>query len=227
MQIEILSEDKSSTAVLQSIMDQLLARRDIRHQVCIRPHRGKGFYPANFWKKPARYASGLMDLLPAKVRAYAEIYDPAELILVVVMDADDEDPNQVYRRLEKILLDFGDRLAYVIGISVEETESWLLADAQAISRAYPQADLALLNQYEQDSIVGTWEFLAAVLYGKDADRIIDIGYPAVGQYKHEWARRISPYLELDRNQSPSFQRFRNRFECVLDRLEAQFDRQES
>lgn len=226
MRIEILSEDKSSTAVLQSIMDQLLAKRHSRHQVFIRPHRGKGFYPVNFWKKPARYTSGLMDLLPAKVRAYAEIYDPAELILVVVMDSDNEDPDRVYRRLEKILLDFGGSLAYVIGISVEETESWLLADAQAIRQAYPQADLLLLKRYEQDSIVGTWEFLAAVIYGQEADRIISIGYPAVGQYKHEWAKQISPYLEIDRNQSPSFQRFRNHLERVLDRLEAQFDQQE-
>lgn len=43
-------------------------------------------------------------------------------------------------------------------------EAWLLGDEKAIEEAYPQAKMPLLRKYVQDSIVGTWEYLADVVY---------------------------------------------------------------
>lgn len=207
MHIEVLCEDKSGSVVLDYITARFLADNDYSCTYEIRPHRGKGRMPGNFMDKPARFASGLMDLLPAKVRAYADVYDPTELILVVVMDSDDEPFDKIYSDLERILQKFGRKLPYVIGISVEEMESWLLGDRQAILAAYPQARMTVVDNYEQDSICGTWEVLARAIYGNSAERLIKIGYPAIGQYKYEWANSIGPFLKIYENKSPSFRRF--------------------
>ena len=34
-------------------------------------------------------------------------------------------------------------------------------------------------------------------------------YPGAGKAKHEWARRIAPHMDVDRNRSKSFQVFRD------------------
>ena len=207
MHIEILCEDKSGSVVLEYITARFLQDNDFDCTYAIRPHRGKGRMPDNFLVKPNRFASGLMDLLPAKVRAYADVYAPNELILVVVMDSDNDSYNKIYTELERVMQKFGCKLPYVIGISVEEMESWLLGDRQAILSAYPQASMTVIDNYEQDSICGTWEVLARAIYGNSAERLIKIGYPAIGQYKYEWASTISPYLKIYENKSPSFKRY--------------------
>jgi hypothetical protein len=217
--IEVLSEDKSGGLVLEYLMAAILAGRTVKHTYAVRPHRGKGVFPRNEWQKPARFASGLMDLLAAKLRAYTLAFQPDELLLVVVIDADAEPPDKVYAELEHLVRKFGKPLPYVIGISIEEIEAWLLGDPQAIRAAYPEASLKKIASYRQDSICGTWEVLASVIVGRDADRIIRIGYPAVGQYKQEWSRNIAPFLVPDRNQSPSFQRFRHQLARQLSRQE--------
>lgn len=207
MHIEILCEDKSGGMVLDHLMATILAQRPLQHTFAVRPHRGKGYYPRDEWGQPPRLANGLLDLLPAKLRAYTQTGRPENLLLVIVLDADAELPDQIQADLERLVRKFGGGLPTVIGISVEEIEAWLLGDAQAIRQAYPDASLKRLSGYRQDSVCGTWEVLASVLLGHEAERLIRIGYPAVGQYKQEWAHRIAPCLVPDRNQSPSFQRF--------------------
>lgn len=215
MHIELLSEDKSGSVVLENIMRKYLQNHTIKHSCHVRPHRGKGHYPDDFLRPPAKFASGLMDLLPAKVRAYSEVYKPSELLMVIVMDSDDEPFDKVYSSLERIVRKFGNSLPYVIGIAVEEMESWLLGDRQAVAQAYPEAHISVIDDYKQDSICGTWEVLATTIYGNSADRIIKIGYPAIGQYKYEWAENISSYMEIERNQSPSFKRFIRQLDRIL------------
>ena len=208
MHLEVLTEDKSGGVVLDCLLQKILDRRlPHTYSFSIRPHRGKGYPPDNLWKKPNRFASGLLDLLPAKMRAYAASYRPDQLMVLIVMDSDADAPQAVYGKLDQIVRQFGKDLPTVIGISVEEMESWLLGDPEAILAAYPDADLGKAGKYVQDSVCGTWEILASVLAGHQAEHIIRIGYPAVGQIKNEWARLIAPYLEPGRNRSPSFQRF--------------------
>lgn len=215
MHIEVLSEDKSGSVVLEHVLHKCLQRHHLRHSFSIRAHRGKGRLPNDWKQQPARFASGLLDLLPAKIRAYANVFHPGELILVVVMDSDKEPADRLYNELELVLQKFGGRLPYVIGISVEETEAWLLGDPEAVIKAYPNAKKSVLEQYEQDSICGTWETLATVIVGNEAERLIRIGYPAIGQYKYEWAERISPFLNIESNHSPSFNKFMYRMDRIL------------
>jgi len=207
MHLEVLSEDRSGGILLNHLLHSILKNRRVHHTYAIRPHRGKGNEPVNPMKRPAKFASSLLDLLPAKLRAYASTGQPDQLLLVIVVDADADDPQAVQLVLENLVIRFGRDIGAVIGICVEEIEAWILGDPQAILAAYPDADLQKAVVYRQDSVCGTWEILAQVLAGNQADQVIRIGYPAVGQLKGEWSGRIGPHMDPDRNRSPSFQRF--------------------
>lgn len=214
MHFEVLTEDKSGGVVVEALMRRILSPALPAFTVSVRPHRGKGELPEDPFAHPDRFASGLMDLLPAKLRAYDSIFTGTDFVLVVVMDADDLSPDGVREMLVDLCRRFAPGIASVIGVCVEETESWLMADEQALLSAYPDADMSVIREYEQDSVCGTWEVLCRALLHAQAPRLIRIGYPAVGQYKHEWAQNISRYMDPERNTSPSFARFYNELEQV-------------
>jgi len=207
MRFEVLTEDRSGAVVVNRLMDRIVGALVSDYVISVRPHRGRGDLPGNPFQKPKPDASGLLDLLPAKLRAYDRVYAGSDFILVVVMDSDDYNPGELKDKLISICKKHAPSLRFVIGLCVEETESWLLGDEQALLKAYPEADLSILKNYEQDSICGTWEVLCRSILGNKADRLIKIGYPAIGQYKHEWALHISEYMDPARNVSPSFKRF--------------------
>jgi hypothetical protein len=153
-------------------------------------------------------SAGLLDLLPAKLRAYASVLDPASSVVVVLMDSDEEDPVALRKRIETLCLRSAPSVSCLVSLSVEEMEAWLLGDREAVLEAFPEADRDALAAYRQDSVCGTWEWLARVLLDdEEALRLIRAGYPEVGQRKHEWADAISPHLAPNRNRSPSFRRF--------------------
>lgn len=218
MHLEILCEDRSGSLVVEAILRDYRNKRGYAFTYDIRPHRGKGYAPADPAQRPPRDTVGLLDLLPAKARAYAHVLDPGQNLLIVIMDADDVPPQQVEADLRAVLRVYANPLPHIIGLCVEEMEAWLLGDRQAIQTAYPQADLGVIDRYEQDSVCGTWEVLARCIHPASADRIIRIGYPAVGQYKQAWSREISRHLDIDRNASPSFARFINRLHQAVSRM---------
>ena len=217
MIIEVLSEDKSSVPVLSHIIYELLpAYQNLIKKVNIFPHRGKGNLPADINQKPKAFASSLLDLLPAKIRAYHKVYSDQEIILVIVLDADNDDSGEIYRNVEYVIRTEAPNKFFVIGIPIEETESWLLGDRNALLTAYPDARTAILDNYQQDSICGTWELLARVIMGSQAENLIRIGYPAVGVYKHLWAENISRNMKIANNKSASYHDFVRRLIQVLD-----------
>jgi hypothetical protein len=132
------------------------------------------------------------------------------------MDSDAHPPEELFDKLMGICRREGRELPIILGLATEELEAWLLGDRRAILTAYPEADCTLLDAYEQDSVCGTWELLCHALLKEQAPRLIEIGYPAVGQYKYEWAGKIAPHLDLSRNRSPSFKRFHSYLERGLE-----------
>ncbi|GHU13280.1 hypothetical protein AGMMS50225_23020 [Betaproteobacteria bacterium] len=66
-----------------------------------------------------------------------------------------------------------------------------------------------MSRYIQDSACDTWELLADAIYPGGAAAIKRKGWPLPGQIKHEWAERIGPFLDPDRNLSPSFGKLRD------------------
>ncbi len=216
MIIEVLCEDKSSVPVLQSLIPQIAAGyQEIIEKIHIYPHRGKGKWPENLKERPKPFASSLLDVLPAKLRAYDQVYQRQEILLVIVLDADDQDQSEIYQNLEYIIRSEAGNKFFVIGIPVEETEAWLLGDPEAVLAAYPAADQKVLEAYPQDAVCHTWEFLARAVLRDRAERLIKAGYPAVGIYKNRWAEAIAPHLQAARNHSPSFQDYRERLLKVL------------
>ncbi|MBP7401196.1 MAG: hypothetical protein KBA30_01105 [Clostridia bacterium] len=223
MHLEVLSEDRSGGVVIASILRILRERRSYGYSFAIRPHRGKGYQPTDPSRRPRRDTVGLLDLLPAKSRAYARVLDPDRNILIVVMDSDSVPPGEVESDLRDTLRRYAAPVPHVIGVCVEEIEAWLLGDRQALLAAYPDADLSVADRYGQDSICGTWQTLARCIHPDSAARIIRIGYPAIGQYKYEWCRDISRYMDPDRNDSPSFRRFLSRLDRTIRALDGKED----
>lgn len=218
LRIEALIEDRSGSIMLEYLLRDYFATREgpaIPYELFMRPHKGLGQLPRDLHLRPGKHQYGLLNLLPAKLRAYDKFLDHQNSLLLVVFDADEHDFVQMDARLERLNKTMAPGLPHVIAIAVEEMESWLLGDWHAILRAYPQANHQLYAKYEQDSICGTWERLAEIIMGNRARHLIKVGYPAVGEFKHRWAEEISPYLKVERNRSPSFRRFVKRLDAFF------------
>jgi hypothetical protein len=96
-------------------------------------------------------------------------------------------------------------------IAIEELEAWYLGDEVALKLAYPFIKLDILNNYVQDSQIGTWEKLAEIVYpgglktlhakGKRSNRVLE--------EKANWTKKICPHMNVEHNQSPSFCCFRD------------------
>lgn len=209
MHIEILTEDRSGSVVVERLVNRLLEHEHIDASVAVRPHRGCGSLPKDWESRPLKFASALLDLLPAKCRAYNQVYANTDTILVVIMDSDNNDPDELRKELYRVCKKYARDVRSVIGLCTEEVEAWLLGDIKAIMKAYPECDIDMYQNYVQDSVCGTWEMLCKVTYPESYEEIIDIGYPAIGHYKARWAEKISPYLQPENNVSPSFITFRN------------------
>ena len=207
IRVEILSEDRSGGVVLQRLTNCILKEYTSDFTSYLRPHRGCGYWPEHPDEKPDPFAAGLLELLPAKLRAYDKVFAGTDTIVIVCIDSDDNDPDELMNKLKATCRKYASGLSTVIAISVEEMESWMLADKNALVMAYPEADLEKLSTYEQDSICGTWEVLCDVIMQEQSARIRRIGYPAIGQYKATWAEKISKYMLPGNNSSPSFKKY--------------------
>jgi len=75
--------------------------------------------------------------------------------------------------------------------------------------AYPRAKLDVLGKYVQDSACDTWELLADAVHPGGSAAVKKAGWPLPGQVKHEWAEKIGPLMNLERNISPSFGKLRD------------------
>jgi hypothetical protein len=103
----------------------------------------------------------------------------------------------------------------LVRIAIEEVEAWLLGDRDAVLAAYPRANRRVFGDYEQDSICATWELLADAIHAGGATDLKNKGWPAPGQAKSEWARRIAPHMDVEANRSPSFAAFRDGIRKLL------------
>ena len=111
---------------------------------------------------------------------------------------------------------------HVFCIAVEEMEAWLLGDREAIQQAYGKIADRIAGKYagyRQDSIGGTWEFLADMLTkgGMTAFRKKNPTAMDVGICKSQWAENIGKYMSIRDNVSPSFQYFIRELDVRRDR----------
>jgi hypothetical protein len=195
--MEVLVEGGADVPAVKEILQRRF-NLDENMGFRIHPHRGKGKLPDNLLSRPDPKNRGLLDQLPAKLRGFAKT--PGDFCVVVLLDADNDDPIELRSNLEGICRSMrpSPRCA-LFRIAVEETESWFIADLDAVKSAYPSAKLNKIMDVPPDSIIGAWERLAITLGRKPEE--------CVGADKHEWSTNIAPYLDLDNPNSPSLKEF--------------------
>jgi len=208
--LEVLCEGGSDVPALREI----LARRfELKEQESFRihPHRGKGKLPsdAHLLRAPHPTDQSLLAQLPIKLKNMGRQSQRGfKVIVLVVVDADRDDPEELARRLDTMLKKLPTRPnTCVFGIAVEETESWFIADLSAVKAAFPSADLAMIRGIKRDAVCGAWEALARAI-GRD---------PAGcgGLEKTEWATKIAPHLNVVQPASPSLGRMISDLDAVL------------
>ncbi|MYA72303.1 hypothetical protein F4Y19_19930 [Candidatus Poribacteria bacterium] len=100
-------------------------------------------------------------------------------------------------------------------IAIEEGEAWLLGDILAIKAAYPKAKDNILNSYQNDSICGTWELLADAIFAGGSNALSKRPWYVIGREKSAWAQKITPYMNVNKNSSPSFCYFRDKIRELI------------
>ena len=190
---EVLVEGFSDVAVVREVLTRHLGRVEGNH-FRIHPHRGKGALPADPAARPNPRHRGLLDQLPAKLRGYAHLSN--DYAIVVLVDADDEDCVALKRSLVALCAPPNPCPARVLfRVAVEETESWFLAQPDAVQVAYSKANVSAFRTLPPDAVCGAWERLARAVGKAPED--------CTGADKHEWATRIAPHLDFDQPVSPS------------------------
>ena len=197
MFFEVLVEGGADRPAVKEILQRRFGLEEGR-QFRIHPHKGKGRLPDNPLARPDLRHCGLLDQLPAKLRGMS--WMDGSCCVVVLVDADDEDCIALKERLLLLYQSLDKKPPSVLfRIAVEETESWFIADCDAVKKAYPRANLTRLRQISPDTVAGAWERLAEALH-RDPRQ-------CRGPDKHAWASRISPWLDLDSPRSPSLRAF--------------------
>jgi hypothetical protein len=189
------------------LLAKLLGAQHAPHTWRTHSYRGVGRIPPKLQPSGDPAKRILLDQLPRLLRGYGQ--SPGIDAVVVVLDSDRRDCTAFLAELQQMLRRCGKVPLTMFHLAIEEIEAWYFGDQQAVLEAYPKARRDVLKKYKQDSVCQTWEHLANAIYPGGAKAIQQAGWPLPGQVKHEWAERIAPLLDPDRNRSPSFGKLRD------------------
>ncbi len=216
MHFEILVEDASGKIVLESVLEKILNTNGHDHSYRVIAYKGIGRIPKNLRGTIDPQRRILLDRLPKLLRGYGKSLQDFTAAVVVVVDLDDKDCLEFKQEMLEILDVCNPQPITLFRIAIEEGEAWLLGDRNAVKVAYPCAKEQVLDNYVQDSICGTWEKLADAVYQNGSQKLIEMGWPHTGQAKCEWANNIAPHLDVEVNQSRSFQVFRDGIRNLME-----------
>ena len=188
--VEVLVEEPSAEAALRTLLPKILGN-------------------ASFEVYPHTCKDDLLKRLPERLRGYAA-WIPDDWRIVVVVDRDDDDCQELKKRLEAVASEAGlateskpkrNRFAVVNRLAIEELEAWYFGDWEAVQQAYPKVNANIPSQakYRSPDAIkgGTWEAFERVMKAA--------GYFKTGLRKIEAARAVAAYMDPDRNTSRSFQ----------------------
>ena len=216
MHFEILVEDASGKIALGFILEKILGPSGQNHTYKIFSYKGIGRIPKNLRGTADPRKRILLDRLPSLLRGYGKSLGNFPSAVIVVVDLDDKDCLIFKQEMLDILNACNPAPTTLFRIAIEEGEAWMLGDTDAVRAAYPRAKDQVLNAYVQDSICGTWEKLADAVYPGGSQKLKQLGWPHTGRAKCEWANNIAPYLDVEINQSRSFQVFRDGIRNLLE-----------
>ena len=210
MHFEILVEDQSGKKALDTLVPKIIGKRDTFRVIS---YRGIGRIPKGLKPRSDATRRILLDRLPRLLRGYGKTFanysDDYSAVVIIVCDLDNQCLKTFRAELYGILNQCNPRPETRFCFAIEEGEAWFLGDIPAVKAAYPKAKEAVLNGYVNDSICGTWEKLADAVYPGGVSKLSAEGWQSVGKQKSVWAGKITPFLDVDDNQSPSFHYFRS------------------
>jgi hypothetical protein len=139
------------------------------------------------------------------MKAYAKM-EQEDLRIVILVDRDDDDCQVLKQQLcnasSVVISQKGNIVLH--RIAVEELEAWFFGDVPAIRAEYQRipASLSQKSGFRNPDAIkgGTWEQLDKILK--------DYGYQT-GLQKSDFAQRVAPHMNINQNQSRSFQVFRD------------------
>ena len=211
MHFEILVEDQSGKRMLDILIPKIIGNQ---HSFKVHAYQGIGRIPRNLTSNTDARNRLLLDQLPRLLRGYGNTFanypTNYSAAVILVCDLDDRCLKVFREELFTVLNACNPKPETRFCIAIEEGEAWLLGDIPAIKDAYPNARDDVLNRYENDSICGTWERLADVVFRGGATRLRSEGWRSVGREKSAWAERVSPHMNVEINKSPSFCYFRQK-----------------
>lgn len=207
MHLEFLIEDSSGERLLQTLLPKLLGGQGAPHSWRVHAYKGIGRVPKGLRKTGDPSKRILLDQLPRLLRGYGRTTGIDAV--VVILDSDRRDCRKFLAELQSLIDACNPAPNTMFRLAIEEMEAWYFGDRKAILQAYPRAKKDVLDRYQQDSVCGTWEMLADVLYPGGAEAIKKAGWPLPGQVKSEWAEKIGPLIDPRRNVSPSFGKLRD------------------
>lgn len=207
MHFQFLIEDWSGEILIDKVMQKLLVEDEPFTYDC-KSFKGIGGFKKHDHVKDVKTNKLLTDLL-IYLKGFDKSLKGIDACLFVVLDNDTRDTVQFENELRQQALIANISIDCVFGVAVEEMEAWLLGDEKALFSAYPSARESKYREYEQDSICGTWEMMADIVFkgGISKFKRECPTYREVGRYKAEWAEKVGEYFDLNNNKSPSFQKF--------------------
>ena len=216
MHFEILIEDQSGKKTLDILMPKIIGDQ---HTFRVISYRGIGRLPKNLTGSTDASKRILLNRLPNLLKGYGNTYvnNPAKhsTAVIVVCDLDNKCLKTFRQELFAVLNMYNPKLETRFCIAIEEGEAWLLGDIPAIKAAYPKAKDSVLNNYRNDSICGTWELLAEAVFTGGLSALEKRGKRAIGTEKSAWAQKITPYMNVNKNASPSFCYFRDKIREMI------------
>jgi len=207
MHLEFLLEDSSGERLVAQLLPHILGQQGVPHTWRMKAYKGIGRIPPGLSAKADPAKRMLLDQLPRLLQGYAKT--PGIDAVVVVLDADRRDCKAFLQELKSLLANCHPAPRTLFRLAIEETEAWYLGDRQGLLAAYPRARRNVLDRYVQDSVCDTWELLADAIHAGGSTAVKKTGWPLPGQIKHEWAEKITPFMNIHANASPSFARFRD------------------
>ncbi len=216
MHFEILVEDPSGKKALDILIPKIINDQDTFNVV---DYRGIGHIPKNYKSEIEVNKRILLNQLPRLLRGFGRTFanypDNFPAALIVVCDLDDKCLKTFRQELFNVLNTCNPKPEPRFCIAIEEGEAWLLGDIPAIKKAYPKANVNVLNSYQNDSICDTWELMADAIFAGGAKALQNQPWYVIGKEKSTWAEKISPNMEADKNKSHSFCYFRDKIRELI------------